>query len=137
MNVYCLWIICQQWMLSKWLDARSASLVAQWSIAEGLCIFAGKNWKISRRIVFAPKENGRVVNDLRWITERRRQYLTVKLGQMWFYLREIEDTEEFLDMAEIFSDVCVELGVDWGEMLKAAGVYDRAVRFKKKGREET
>lgn len=74
---------------------------------------------------------------MRWITERRRQYLTVKLGQLWFYLREIEDTEAFLDMAEIFSNVCVELRIDWGEMLKAAEVYAMVVRFEKKGRGRT
>ena len=38
------------------------------------------------------------------------------------------EQEEFMDAAEVFTDLCVDFGIDWDWIVKAADRYDEVVK---------
>lgn len=62
------------------------------------------------------------------ITKKKKKHIAAHLGFLWFYIRRIVEPEEFMDAAEVFTDLCVDFEIDWDWIVKAADRYERVWR---------
>ena len=62
------------------------------------------------------------------ITKKRKKGIAAHLGFLWFYIRRIVEPEEFVDATEVFTDLCVDFGIEWDWVAKAADRYDEVVK---------
>lgn len=68
------------------------------------------------------------MSDMLLITKKRKNRIAAHLGFLWFYIRRIVEPEEFMDAAEVFTDLCVDFGIDWDWIVKAADRYGEVVK---------
>lgn len=68
------------------------------------------------------------MSDMLLITKKRKKRIAAHLGFLWFYIRRIEDPRAFVEAAERFTDLCVDFGIDWDWIVKAADRYGEVVK---------
>jgi hypothetical protein len=68
------------------------------------------------------------VNDMLLITKKKKRRIAAHLGFLWFYIRRIVEPEEFMDAAEVFTDLCIDFEIDWKWVMLAADRYGEVVR---------
>lgn len=62
------------------------------------------------------------------ITKKRKKRIAAHLGFLWFFIRRIVEPEEFMDAAEVLTDLCVDFGIEWDWVAKAVDRYDEVVK---------
>lgn len=61
---------------------------------------------------------------------KKKKRISFLLGCMWYYVKKIEDVDRFAEATEILTDVCVELGIDWGKVNNAEKAYQKWYAFR-------
>ena len=54
---------------------------------------------------------------------KKKKHITFLLGCLWHYIKRIEDVSRFLEATYIMANVCVELGIDWEQVMDAERAY--------------
>ena len=54
---------------------------------------------------------------------KKKKYIAFLLGSLWYYIKQIEDVDKFLEATDIMTNVCAELGIDWEQVRDAEKMY--------------
>ena len=54
---------------------------------------------------------------------KKKKYIAFLLGSMWYYIKQIEDVDKFLEAIDIMTNVCAELGIDLEQVKDAEKAY--------------
>ena len=54
---------------------------------------------------------------------KKKKYIAFLLGSLWYYIKQIEDVDKFLEATDIMTNVCAELGIDWEQVWDAEKMY--------------
>ena len=56
---------------------------------------------------------------------KKKKRIAFLLGCLWYYIKRMEDVSRFAEATKIMTTVCVELGIDWGQVNNAEKAYVR------------
>ena len=54
---------------------------------------------------------------------KKKKRITFLLGCLWYYIKRIEDVNRLLEATDIFTNIFVELGIDWEQVNNAEKAY--------------
>ena len=54
---------------------------------------------------------------------KKKKHISFLLGCLWHYIKRLEDVNRFAEATDIMTDVCVELGIDWEQVMDAEKIY--------------
>ena len=60
---------------------------------------------------------------------KQKKRITFRLGCLWFYIKRLDDINQFDIATENMAALCVDLGVSWDAMQKAEQTYRQAVAY--------
>lgn len=54
---------------------------------------------------------------------KKKRNITFLIGCIWYYIKRIDDIEDFVIATDLITEICVKMGIDWNMVTGAEKAY--------------